>query len=317
MNEYIGRVNQVIDYIEANLHRSFTLDELASVAHFSKFHFHRLFLSLMGETLFRFIQRVRLERAANRLVFEPDSTVTAVGLDVGFSSTASFSKSFKEHFKISPSEWRRKSLYGNQLQSNSNLGQRGSNQLKDYADTLVYLGIHNGTQKWELSAKGSTRMIEVYERPATEAVYVRHIGPYQQDVDLFENLNKKLFAWAAPRGLVDYRKTEYFIIAHDDPDITDNEKLRISVCLTVDKDVEVDGMIGKMKVPGGSYAHIKFQLKPADIGSAWNWIYGCWLPISGFIPDDRPCLERYPLDGSYCGADEPVDFEICIPVKPL
>ena len=58
MKEYTSRINKVLDYIENNLDRSFTLDELARVANFSKFHFHRIFYSFIGETLFQFIQRI-------------------------------------------------------------------------------------------------------------------------------------------------------------------------------------------------------------------------------------------------------------------
>jgi AraC family transcriptional regulator len=64
MNEYAARINTVIDYIERNLGKKLTLDELASVAKFSKFHFLRIFNAFNGETLFQFIQRLRLEKSA-------------------------------------------------------------------------------------------------------------------------------------------------------------------------------------------------------------------------------------------------------------
>jgi AraC family transcriptional regulator len=317
MNEYIGRINKVIDYIDNNLEKSFSLEELASIAHFSKFHFHRLFVSIMGETLFRFILRVRLERAANKLVYEAGSTITNISLDCGFSSSAAFSKSFKEKFKISPTDWKKKSLFSKQINLNSNLRQIKSNHLEAYSKSLTYLGIQNSSQKWKLTAKGLTQVIEIYDHPEIRAVYVRHVGPYQQDFDLFENLTNRLFKWAAPRGLVKFPETQYFIIAHDDPVITDDEKLRISVCLSVKDDIETDGEIGNMVIPAGAYAHIKFRLKPMEIGTAWGWVYGCWLPVSGFIPDDRPCFERYPMDGTEKGFDDLIDLEICVPVKPL
>ena len=62
--EYISRINKTFDYIESNLERSMTLEELAKVANFSKFHFNRIFHSIVGETPFQFILRVRIERAA-------------------------------------------------------------------------------------------------------------------------------------------------------------------------------------------------------------------------------------------------------------
>lgn len=57
--EYISRINKTFDYIESNLEKSMTLEELANVANFSKFHFNRIFHSMVGETPFHFILRLR------------------------------------------------------------------------------------------------------------------------------------------------------------------------------------------------------------------------------------------------------------------
>jgi AraC family transcriptional regulator len=65
-----------------------SLGALARVAAFSPFHFHRVFRPVTGETLFGFIQRVRLERSAGALLAVPDRSVLEVALDHGFSSAA-------------------------------------------------------------------------------------------------------------------------------------------------------------------------------------------------------------------------------------
>jgi AraC-like DNA-binding protein len=49
--EYTARVNRVIDHIEANIDQELSLKELADIAGFSSFHFHRIFGALVGETL--------------------------------------------------------------------------------------------------------------------------------------------------------------------------------------------------------------------------------------------------------------------------
>lgn len=61
--EYKSRINRVFDYIEKNIEKQFSLVELASQASFSKYHFDRIFLAMVGETPFQFINRVRLEKA--------------------------------------------------------------------------------------------------------------------------------------------------------------------------------------------------------------------------------------------------------------
>ncbi len=64
---YWSRINLAVDFIENNLDRDFTLEEIAAVAGFSKYHFHRIFHIFTEETLFQFIQRLRLEKGATLL----------------------------------------------------------------------------------------------------------------------------------------------------------------------------------------------------------------------------------------------------------
>ena len=93
-NEYIYRINRVIDYIEKRLEFDFNLDELASVSNFSKFHFARIFRGITGETPFQFILRQRLEKAASLLI-RGKEPISAIAYDCGFKSIPVFSKNFK------------------------------------------------------------------------------------------------------------------------------------------------------------------------------------------------------------------------------
>jgi len=79
--DYVARINRVIDYIEGNLDGDLSLEMLASVASFSRFHFHRIFKAMLYETLSRFIQRVRIEKAAMQLTSKPRKSITAIALD--------------------------------------------------------------------------------------------------------------------------------------------------------------------------------------------------------------------------------------------
>lgn len=104
--EYIARINRVIDYIETNIDQDLSLEDLASVAHFSPFHFHRVFGAMMGETLNHFIQRIRIEKAAVKLINQPKKSITEIALDCGFSGSATFARVFKATFGMSASQWR-------------------------------------------------------------------------------------------------------------------------------------------------------------------------------------------------------------------
>ena len=111
LRRYEARINRVIDYIVADPAREFTLDELAGAAPFSRFHFHRIFAALVGETLQAFIRRLRMDRAANMLAFAPDVSVTDVAMSCGFSSSQNFARAFRERFGMTPSEYRRRRHY--------------------------------------------------------------------------------------------------------------------------------------------------------------------------------------------------------------
>src|SRR5258708_5335243 len=89
--EYTQRIDRVIDYLRGNLDRQVKLEELARVACFSEFHFHRIFGAVSGETLNTFTNRLRLEKAARLLRFS-DRGLTDIALDCGYSSSATFSR---------------------------------------------------------------------------------------------------------------------------------------------------------------------------------------------------------------------------------
>ena len=105
-SEYSQRIDRVIDYLRGNLDRPVKLGELAKVACFSEFHFHRIFAAVCGETLNHFTNRLRLEKAARLLRYSKQS-LTDIALDCGFSSPASFSRAFRSGYDTSPSQFRK------------------------------------------------------------------------------------------------------------------------------------------------------------------------------------------------------------------
>lgn len=306
INEYKARINKACDYIEKNLSNQFTLEELASVANFSKFHFHRIFMSLLGETPFQFIMRLRLEKAASFLITNPNDSITDIAFKLGFTDISIFSRNFKSYFDVSASQFRKEEI------ENSNLSQTKS-KIKHSDDlSQPYFCSDSQTLKWKTNMK-LNKSVEVKELPKMTVAYIRHVGPYKGNEKLFEDLWNRLFNWAGPRGLIGGPDFKSLIIYHDDPSITIEDKLRMSVCITVSPDTKVDGEVGKMEVESGKYVVARFVVGPEEFEQAWAWVYGEWLPTSGYQPDDKPYYEMYP--------DEPKDgkftVDICVPVKPM
>jgi len=299
-NEYIARINKVCDYIDGHLCEEMTLGELADVAGFSEYHFHRIFAAMTGETLFAFILRLRLERAAAQLCVHSSRKITQLALDCGFSSSAVFCRAFKKRFGCAPSDFRNR----NHSQMESSLYQLLRNSGKDAIAASGY----NGNKNRRFAMKPEVTIEKMND---TRIAYIRYVGPYAGDAALFEGLFGRLGAWTGPRG-VDMITT--YIIYHDDPGLTEEQKLRLDVCVPIGKGIEVSGEVCEAVIPGGTYAVGHFVLGTNEYSQAWAHMYSEWLPGSGYRPADTAPFERY---SGGCGEDGSMQVDICIPVEVI
>src|SRR3972149_3202782 len=103
--DYCERINDVKQYIREHINEPLNREVLAMVACFSVSHFHRLFTAQTGENIASYVRRVRLERAGRKLRMGAVD-ITEIALAAGYDTHAAFSKAFKGHFGLSPSEFR-------------------------------------------------------------------------------------------------------------------------------------------------------------------------------------------------------------------
>jgi AraC family transcriptional regulator len=103
---YQERLLRVLLHIQRNLDQPLDLDELAGVACFSPFHFHRIFRGMVGESVMEYVRRLRLEQAAQNLRFS-DRPVIDVALDAGYESHEAFTRAFSARFGVAPSGYRK------------------------------------------------------------------------------------------------------------------------------------------------------------------------------------------------------------------
>ena len=303
--EYIFRINRVIDFIDTNIDAKLNLEILAGVANFSPFHFHRTFSAFTGETLNNFIKRLRIEKAASLLLSNSETSITEIAYACGFNSNSVFSRVFKEYFKYSAKDYREIML--DELSKNS---QSNSKIDKLKVNSKDYIRIVELTEKWRNLMKTN---IEIKELPALDLIYCRHIGQYDQIGKAYE----KLFKWAGPRGLLNFpkTKTKTVTVYHDDPKITDIEKVRQSACVTVENEVKTEGEIGKLNVLAGKHAVGHFEIDVTEFEQAWNAMC-LWVSESGYQPADGNPYELYHADPEQHPENKFV-LDICIPVKPL
>jgi AraC family transcriptional regulator len=309
--EYTARINRVIDYIDAHLDEPLGLEALAAEACFSRFHFHRVFAAMVGETLAGYVRRLRLERAAMRIRANPKETLTEIALACGFSSPSVFARAFRERFGLSASQWRRR---GNPRKAERNAGQAISSPGEAPGAFPPYPEEHHDSSRRKRMQQKEklSYTVEVKDLPALTVAYVRHVGRFQDISRAFE----RLMRWAGPRGLAGFPGTKILAVYHDSPDVTQTDKLRSDACITVPEGTRVEGEVGLLTVPGGKFAVAHFEIAPDRFGEAWNALMGEWLPSSGWQPDDRMCYEVYLNEPSRHPEGKFV-VDICEPVRPL
>ncbi|WP_238902495.1 helix-turn-helix transcriptional regulator [Clostridium sp. YIM B02506] len=102
---YDACIKESIEYIEDNLDNKIELKELADKAFLSKYHFHRVFHSVVGEPVAEYIRKRRLKEAASELV-TTDNKIVDIALKYQFSSQEAFTKAFKRIYGVPPREFR-------------------------------------------------------------------------------------------------------------------------------------------------------------------------------------------------------------------
>jgi AraC family transcriptional regulator len=259
-----ARMAAVLAYIQSNLDAPLTLDDLASMAGFSPYHFHRLFADATGETIMRHIRRMRLERAAFRLIYS-GRPVTDVALEAGYASLEAFSRAFKDHYGQSPRDFREyvrqvyQSVVGLLLPGRSTNEEAGSSVVRD-------------------------PIVTIRRKPPLFVACARAVGPYEQTSAYAW---AKLAAWSCPRGLL--RPDAIHIgMLHDDPSLAPSERLRFDACLAVGPEVAPEGDIGVMHIPGGEYAVTVHNGPIEELGKTYTRLFGQWLPETGREPAPRP-----------------------------
>jgi AraC family transcriptional regulator len=267
-NFYIEQINKVQDYIESHLDEPLTIKQVCQITHFSEYHFQRIYGYMTGECLYGFIKRLRLEKAAYMLLSDKERSILDIALEVGFSNQAAYAKAFRAKYGMSSSNYR-----------NSNGIMSKTNSVKNYL--------------YDKNTKINPMSVEIRKENVIKLIYTRYTGAYKGDGELFSQLFHKLYQWANQRKLIT-ESSRWFVIYHDFGDETEEENLRLSVCMSVDRNVAVNGEVGFFTLHEGQYAMGRFMVESSEFEKAWHYMYSNWLPRSGYKTDDRFSLEHYP-----------------------
>jgi AraC family transcriptional regulator len=291
--EYAQRINRVIDYLRGNLDRQVKLAELAKVACFSEFHFHRIFRAVSGETLHNFTNRLRLEKAARHLRFS-DRSLTDIALDCGFSSSATFSRAFRSGYDTSPSQFRKSGEI------------KKSKICKELCTGQEYV------LPMSAEEKRSAFPVRLIDLPERQVAYIRITNAF--DLDRLLAVFKTMIEWAKSQHI--FSQGILFGMTVDDPDVTPKHLYRYEVCLASSLPFECMEGMSKLKMPAMRYAATRVSGDIRKVATAWDYLVRSWLIKSACEPEHAPALEIF-LDKESATDWSHFELELCLPVRNL
>ncbi|CAM1365757.1 Transcriptional regulator, AraC family [Tenacibaculum sediminilitoris] len=299
-NKTVIRITKALDFIEENLDKKLILEDIAEKAYFSPYHFHRLFKVITKETVNDYITRKRVERAAAFLLHKKQITVTEVSEIVGFTSVSSLSRAFKKFYGISPVEFKKESAlkYSKICKIDSKNGKIET-QFEQYI-----CNIHTNLKWMQMKAK-----TKVKKMPTLKVAYLIHQGK----MDAVGNTYLKLMQWAYPKGLIQQEDLKMLTIYHDSPKITDEDKIRMSVCMTLNTDIKTEGEVNVKEIPAAKCVVSRLEITPSEFQQAWESNF-VWMSEHGFKKADQD-----PYEILYTNPNEHPEgkcvVDICIPVE--
>lgn len=299
-NNYIDRINRVLTFIEENSSQPIKLEELASLSNFSKYHFSRIFTSVVGISPMSYVKQKRLQKSIYFLI-HTDKTITEISSICGFESVSNLNFLFKKHFDKRPSKVRKDS----RKLSNFSL------QISKMQEDLSKIREYDKRNKSDFVRRMWDMNVLIKELPEYEVAYMRRVGSYFETNDLWIQLGD----WAEKYGL---RPPEQLFIgiSLDDPNIVDEYACRYDACVTIPKgfDQEEQTDVQFKKLPGGLYALYYFYDTVDKLAFIYQSLFGQWLPNSEYDPDDRPCLE-FCMNNPFHDPEGKAKIDLYIPIR--
>jgi AraC family transcriptional regulator len=266
-------VNRAIDYVITHLGEPVRLASVSRAAGMSPFHFHRVFQALVGETVADFVKRLRLDKALSMMSQARRPSLTQIALACGFSSSSDFSRSFRQRFGAAPSTfdidaWRdehRSKLYAAAGQDVEQLHLRGLPPPENPDGFKV----------------------KIRALPARTVAYIRVSDPYRAGA--VARAAARLIAWAERHGLSDGQWLGY---QWDNPEIVSLEDCQYHLAVEAEG-FTPGGEVGRFTFPPMTVAQVELRGGVDLELRALQWLFGTWLPRSGYVPDDHPCFEAF------------------------
>jgi AraC family transcriptional regulator len=265
---YRQRVIRVVEYIYDHLDADLSVHRLAEVAYLSPYHFHRIYRELAQETLNATIRRLRLHRAAGELI-RSTKPIPRIAKEAAYGSPEAFGRAFAQQFGESPANYRN---------ARSERADRNDGPFVAMlpADNKEYSEMYS---------------VEIIQNDPVKLIGYPHQGDYMEIGRAFE----KLAIYAASHQLF-CETTRSIGLYYDDPKSVNQEKLQSFAGMTLAEETVVPGddeALQVSEIPGGTCVSLIFKGPYAELEKPYDWLFGEWLPQSGYEAADFPPFEEY------------------------
>jgi len=291
---HISQVQAAIDLIEDNLKQELLTEAIARRAGFSSWHFQRIFRAMVGDSVKEYVRKRRLTQAAEELS-KTDNQIIDIAFDYQFESQESFSRAFKAVFGITPGQCRKHKRA---------LMPQKKPRITEAVLEHLYGGI---TMKPKIVAIGEMKVVGMEanfvsvlssERNNHEVIpqlWSRFMSRYAEIQNKVRNFDLGLCDEIAPGNYVP-KDGEMFYLACTEVTCFQNVP---------------QGMRAKV-IPAGKYAVFTHKGTLERIEYTMNYIYGSWLPRSGYERANGPDIELY--DCRFKIGLEDSEFDIYLPL---
>ena len=289
----ISPLERAIEYIEHHLNENIGLSDVSRETGYSYYHMTRLFSSVLGESVGRYINRRRLYNASEKLIHS-NQRVIDIALDCGFQSPEAFSRAFKAAFGSSPVEYRRAGL---DLVVNA--------KRKLLPEDVAHIAA-NISHSPELVTRKETKIAGL--RGTTSLSDNRLPALWEEFLRLHKGLKDLFLPSGAGYGICETQQTTYT----QDGDIL----FAVMVGSPVDDFDHLPPALSlEQKVlRAGRYAVFTHRGTFANLVKTYQYIFGTWLPTAGVELDDREDFEVYERE-VLSFDDSSNEVKIFIPIK--
>ncbi|AUI86724.1 AraC family transcriptional regulator [Vibrio azureus] len=283
------KINRVCYFIEEQPYEDFSLQDLSEVAELSKYHFQRVFKSVVGVTPHRYILLSRLRRASFELLYRRDLKIIDVAISAGFESPEAFTRAFTRVFSQTPKAFRNRPDW--------------SKWAREFDITIP--------------VRDRQYNVNVFDYPSIKCAAITHRGFYLEGLKTYD----ALFNFIVKNQYLtreQLKATPLLIIPNANPLKIEESEYTCEHCIPFEGEIAPnDEGVSSVMLPGGSFAVLTYvgPREPNGISHAIQYILNEWMPQTEWEWGGRPAAFVYD-NSPLLFPDTELITHICLPIEP-